>query len=434
VTQWAFESQGLLLEAVPTTAALATMMGASLGWMAVGARRRVLQNDQALHILKETGQVVNHVLLGMEGTETPHLRIAGTDEFTSSLVVPEKSPAVVVESIGGAVGALAGTIYFRSTMSAPLELVATHGLEDDHLRGGILNLDREIIRRIESDGMPIVTSRLRDDPDFRLVCPEARSILSVPLLIAGSLAGVVNLYNKKPTRMSPQRQFDADDLRLVSTMAHQAAVTLHNAKLYERVHKLFLGAITSLSAAIDAKDPYTRGHSERVAKYSRGIAEAMGMTSSEVEVVELSALLHDVGKIAVHDAVLTKPGRLTDEEWGIFRNHPARGVEILSPIEALGVLSPGIRHHHERFDGKGYPDGLAGEAIPLIARIICVADSYDAMTSDRSYRSSLGRAKALGELRSCAGTQFDPVAARVFVQEVLREPFDAPEEGLKKAS
>ena len=178
--------------------------------------------------------------------------------------------------------------------------------------------------------------------------------------------------------------------------------------------------------AIDARDPYTARHSEKVAAYAVQLAQALGLPPACVERIRLSGLLHDVGKVALERSLLHKPGRLSDDEWEQVRAHPAMSAHIIGGVERFAEFLPGARHHHERYDGKGYPDGLAGDAIPFDARILAVADAYDAMTSDRSYRAALTHAEALCELRQGAGTQFDPVCVRAFAQ-LLPDPTAAQE-------
>jgi len=171
--------------------------------------------------------------------------------------------------------------------------------------------------------------------------------------------------------------------------------------------ELFLGSIRMLAAAIDEKDPYTRGHSGRVAKYSLIIGEALGLTSEEMERLRVSALLHDVGKIGVDDRVLKKPGQLTDEEFDLMKQHTIKGANIMRPVSQLNEMLPGIELHHERIDGKGYPYGLKGDQIPLMARIIAVADTFDAITTNRPYQSAMDLDYALERIRSLAESKFD---------------------------
>ena len=182
-------------------------------------------------------------------------------------------------------------------------------------------------------------------------------------------------------------------------------------KAKDEVKTLSVEVMEALAHTIDAKDEYTIGHSVRVAKYSRMIAERMGLSAGECENVYYMGLLHDIGKIGVPNEIINSPAKLTDEEYRVIKTHPGLGFEILAEIKSRPDLSTGARWHHERYDGRGYPDGKAGEEIPLFARIIAVADSYDAMTSNRSYRQYLPQDVVRSEIEKNSGTQFDPAVA-----------------------
>ena len=184
---------------------------------------------------------------------------------------------------------------------------------------------------------------------------------------------------------------------------------------------VLLESFRAIISTLEEKDSYTHGHSIRVAEYAVLIAQEINLSESQVREVELSALFHDIGKIGVPDNVLLKPARLTRAEFEIMKSHPVRSARILEKISALRNLIPGIKFHHERFDGLGYPDGMRGEDIPLFARIILIADTFDAMTSTRPYRLALDKEVALAELRNCAGTQFDPVLVDAFIASMRKQ-------------
>jgi putative nucleotidyltransferase with HDIG domain len=192
----------------------------------------------------------------------------------------------------------------------------------------------------------------------------------------------------------------ADDLENFVAQLKQAA---------EENRELFLGSIRMLAAAIDEKDPYTRGHSDRVAKYSVHIGRQLGLSAEDLDRLRIAALLHDVGKIGVDDRVLKKPGALTPEEFEIMRQHPSKGANIMRPVAQLKDMLPGIELHHENVNGKGYPYGLKGDQIPLMARIIGVADTFDAVTTNRPYQTAFDLTEALAIIRKLTGTKFDPV-------------------------
>jgi HD-GYP domain-containing protein (c-di-GMP phosphodiesterase class II) len=215
-------------------------------------------------------------------------------------------------------------------------------------------------------------------------------------------------------RLAPSRRFNHDDLRQLAYLRRVYANHLTQEQAKADLKDALFGLVHCLSSAIDAKDPYTAGHSERVARMAVRLAEQMRLPGAVQNDTYLAGLLHDVGKIGVSDAVLRKPGALTAEEFAEVKTHPAVGERIVSQVRQFRHLCPGVRWHHERLDGKGYPDGLAGENIPLMARVLAVADSVDAMTSSRPYREAMPRAKVEGILRGGAGSQWDAAVIDAF--------------------
>jgi HD-GYP domain-containing protein (c-di-GMP phosphodiesterase class II) len=242
-------------------------------------------------------------------------------------------------------------------------------------------------------------------------------VFANPLVCDHRLAGILLAGNK----LGEDPDLSTADMQLLSATADYLGAFLHNTAMYNEQRATFLGITKALSASIDAKDRYTRGHSERVAQLASELTLAMGLGAERAERVRLAGLLHDVGKIGVPESVLLKPGKLTEEEFDAIKLHPTIGFNILKEIEPLQDVLPGVLHHHERWDGDGYPAGLRGDQIPLIARLLAVADTFDAMSSSRSYRSALPRKQVLAEIRSCAGTQFDPRLAVKFITLDLGE-------------
>jgi HD-GYP domain-containing protein (c-di-GMP phosphodiesterase class II) len=204
---------------------------------------------------------------------------------------------------------------------------------------------------------------------------------------------------------------------MLSIVASRATAAIENARLYEDLRATFQQTIEGLAKAIDKMDRYTSGHSDRVAQYAMYLAIRLGLPPDMVETVRQAALMHDIGKIGCV-MNLNKPGKLTQDEYEIFQKHPAYGKDILDPIKFLNPLIPGVYLHHERWDGRGYPLGLKGQDVPLIARIIAVADTYDAMTSDRAYRRALPHEVALNEIERCSGSQFDPDVSGNFTEGI----------------
>ena len=236
-----------------------------------------------------------------------------------------------------------------------------------------------------------------------------RNLLCVPLKVKDRIIGVVEVRNK-----GEDLAFTEDDLDLLEAVANQAANPIENAGLHENLREMYRSTVEALASAIDAKDRYTHGHSRRVTLYAQAMAAALGWTEEQLEEILFVGLLHDIGKIGVEDAVLGKRGPLTDEERAHINLHPSRGAEMLEHVSFLVSKIPGVRHHHERFDGKGYPDGLKGEEIPIHAQIICIVDAFDAMTSDRPYRSGMEPTVALSRILKCSGTQFAPQYVELF--------------------
>jgi HD-GYP domain-containing protein (c-di-GMP phosphodiesterase class II) len=216
---------------------------------------------------------------------------------------------------------------------------------------------------------------------------------------------------------TPGKRFDEGQRKLLHTTADRASAAIENARLYEDLQATFKQTIRGLASAIDKMDRYTAGHSARVAAYAQILAIKLGLSDEDIEIVRQSALMHDIGKIGCV-MNLNKPGRLSQADYEIFKQHPVHGRDILQPIEFLHPLIPGVHLHHERWDGLGYPLGLKGTEVPLIARIIAVADTYDAMTSNRAYRKALAHDIAMSEIGRCGGSQFDPDIAHGFLESI----------------
>lgn len=245
------------------------------------------------------------------------------------------------------------------------------------------------------------------------VVTGAKAALCVPLVSAEGTIGSVTVGSSRS-----DYRFNSDDVRLLSTIANHVTIAVGNIELFTSLQEAYLATVRSLAAAVDAKDTYTRGHSDRVSRYSTLIAERMGLAHEQCIALEMAAYLHDIGKIGVSEEILLKPGCLTEEEMAQMRHHPLIGANILKPVAFPWAITPVVRHHHEHFDGTGYPAGLKGDEIPLLARILCAADSYEAMTADRPYRAGRSAADAIAELRACSGKQFDPRVVDVLAEIV----------------
>jgi response regulator RpfG family c-di-GMP phosphodiesterase len=285
-------------------------------------------------------------------------------------------------------------------------------------------LGTEAVRERLKSGAPLLEHAPRARELF--VRPPSRPVSSlciVPLKMRDRLLGFVAVVS-----LTASRRFDEGQRKLLSIIASRAAAAIENAKLYEDLQATFQQTIQSLARTIDKMDRYTAGHSERVARYAVTLARWLGLDAETIEVVRHSALMHDIGKIGCV-MNLNKPGKLTQEEYEVFMRHPVYGKDILDPIKFLAPVIPGVYLHHERWDGRGYPLGLRGSEIPMVARIISIADTYDAMTTDRAYRRALPHEVTLTEIQRCSGTQFDPDLAGNFVERIDKHREELRESG-----
>ncbi len=254
---------------------------------------------------------------------------------------------------------------------------------------------------------------------------DLSSFACVPLQVRGDMVGVLNVFS-----FTHGKKFDEGHRKMLAVLASRAASAIDNARLYgelrtsneslrfanQSLEEMFQQTVAGFAQALEESDQYTRGHSERVAVYSEILARGLSLADSEVRRIVQAGVMHDVGKIGVRYDMLNKPGKLTPEEVAVFRQHPEKGKRILEPVPCLHGLIDGCWCHHEWYDGGGYPRGLSGQRIPLVGRVVAIADAYDAMTSDRAYRRALAHEVAIGEIERCAGTQFDPELADAFVK------------------
>lgn len=254
----------------------------------------------------------------------------------------------------------------------------------------------------------------RNDPDYivRDEQTDPRSQLAVPVLVDGSVWGVLNIEETEPGALTEA------DAALVEAIASSLGVALHRAHLLADLEGAFSSTLAALAITVEAKDSYTACHGEDVAELAARVAQRLSLSDAEVRDVRYAAILHDIGKVPVPSEILQKPGPLTDEEWVVMRGHAAAGGELVGRIAAFAHLAPAVRASHERWDGSGYPDGIAGDQIPLAARIIAACDTYDAIVTDRPYRAARSHREACEELSRVAGTQLDPRVVRSTIEEL----------------
>jgi HD-GYP domain-containing protein (c-di-GMP phosphodiesterase class II) len=277
---------------------------------------------------------------------------------------------------------------------------------------------RSLAQRSYSRGESLLCRDVDDNPELKLAQSIAdgamTSIICALLRSPRKRLGVLHL-----DRGPFQPPFNLDDLHLADAIAASVSAGIESAQLLEKQRDLFVHTVTALAQAVELRDQYTGGHTQRVTDYSLLLADELKLSTADRQKIQVGTPLHDIGKIGIDDAILRKPGRLTPEEFEAMKTHTLKGAAILETIPDLAPLIPIVRNHHERWDGRGYPDGLAGEQIPRLARIVAVADAFDAMTSNRPYRPGMPLDAAFAQIGDGAGTQFDPDCARAFLR--LRE-------------
>ena len=263
-----------------------------------------------------------------------------------------------------------------------------------------------------ASGQPIFVADPKDDPRYVAhTAGDVEPFVSIPLMVKGKPIGVLNLHAQEGAE-----PFSDYNVKFLGILAGEAAVMIHNMDLFDSLQTFYLEMVQTLARAVDSKDAYTHDHSDRARVKARRMALEMGLPEQMVRYIEYAALLHDIGKIGIDEAILLKPGKLTPEEYEEMKRHPVIGHQILSPVKYLGPVAQMVLYHQEWFDGRGYPEGLKGEEIPLGSRIVAVLDAWDAMTSDRPYRKALSREVATSELKKGAGTQFDPKVVETFLR------------------
>ncbi len=340
-------------------------------------------------------------------------------EFTSTLdlnVVLQR----VVDRIINIFSAHSCAILLWDLHKEKLRVSCAKGLDPQEWKNTELELGEMISGWVLQTGKSYLSYKIDAEPEILLRNKQekyyAGPFMSVPMLVKGKRIGVINVSGRD------SGTFTMADLCLLEGIASQASVAIDNARLWSDLERVYLQIMMAINTIIGLKDNYTRIHSENVTRYSVAIAEEMGLSAEQVDTIRIAAQLHDVGKIGIPDYILTKPGKLTDEEWEKMKEHPLKGAEIVSLLPFLNGVKDIIIHHHERYDGTGYPFGKKGQEIPLGARIVAVADAFDAMTTDRPYRKAMSLDVAKQELIKGAISQFDPDVVRVFIKVLEERP------------
>ena len=311
-------------------------------------------------------------------------------------------------------GADAANLRLVDSAKKILTSRASKGLSKPYSEKTVMEIGEGIAGKVALTKEAVVIKDILGQKDLKFlefVKKEGiRSLVCVPIMLKKEILGTLTVYDKK------MEAFTKDDQNILMNFANHITILLDNLKIRKKIFTSYINTIKSLVSAVEARDAYTRGHSEKVTKFSMDIANVLELPKEERAMLAYCGRLHDIGKIAISDAILNKRGRLTSAEMAEIQMHPVRGVEILSNLKFLEKGMSSIKHHHERYDGNGYPEGLKGREIPLSARIIGCADAFDAMTSDRSYRQKMDLDKALVELKVNKRKQFDPDIVNAFMQ------------------
>lgn len=308
----------------------------------------------------------------------------------------------------------ASVLLFRDN-DQELYFEAATGPVSKSLRQVRLSAQYGIAGQVVRTGKPLIVNDTTRSANFHKLIDDTtgfytKSLVCAPLCVKQKILGVIEILNKRGGG-----NFNEDDMNAVVSVATTAAMAIENTRLQQTILDAYKTTIATLAATIDAKDPYTRGHSERVKEYTLKAGMSLSLTADDLETLEYAGILHDIGKISVDISILNKPGSLTPAEWEIIHAHPVVGAELLKEIPFLEKAADLVLYHHERQDGTGYPRGLKGDQVPMGARLIAVADAFDTMTTDRAYRSARSIDDAIKELNDCTGTQFCPIAVKALI-------------------
>ncbi len=346
-------------------------------------------------------------------------------KFITSTLHLDEVLALITKKAANIMNASACSLRLLDKSGHELLLRSSYGFKNKKVNRikRSIKVGESIAGRVVKNGQPYIINDLRKERRYKYpyypVHKGLRSLVTVPLVQKDKIIGVLSVYN---TRVG---KYTVEDARLLTMFASQAAIAIENAMLFEQAQTGYLNTIKTLSNIIDAKDSQTYGHSERVMENCMKIAKALRLSEEKKEVLKYAGLLHDIGKIGIDVGILRKPSKLSKDEWKVMTMHPVVGSGIVEQIGFLNNLAPIILHHHERYDGKGYPSRLKKEKIPLGARILSVVDAYESMVSDRPYRKALSHTKIRQELLENAGTQFDPAIVTIFLKILDKKKYKA---------
>jgi putative nucleotidyltransferase with HDIG domain len=358
--------------------------------------------EQNIKDLQDSKKVIQDVLLRIGTALSSNQTLDNILELT-------------LETTIKALNATSGTILVKN--KDELRVMVSSGLDKEAAAHIKIKKGEGFIGRVFENGKADVIEFAQKDIAFeKKIGLAQKSIMCAPLITKGKTIGVITIEDKKDNKGFNRE----DDIILLENLAVQTAIAIENNRLNQDIERTYLETISTLALAVEAKDPYTRGHAKRVADYSLKVADEFALDRATKDLLRDAALLHDIGKIGVKDEILLKPEKLTPEERRHMELHPIIGENILKPIHSLSRIAYLVRHHHERVDGSGYPDGLNRDDLTLPLKIMTVADAYDAMTSNRPYRSAMSHEQAVEELKRCSGTYFDPKVVEVFAEHIKK--------------
>ena len=360
------------------------------GWM--GKLKQIQEKVERLALLSQLGQILNSTL------DQKEIRRRAMEAATQLMKAEAGSLLLVDER--------KRQLYFEVAL----------GDREEDIKMIPLNFGEGIAGWVAQSGKPLIVNSPKKDPRFFKGVDErtefkTRNIICVPVKVKEKVIGVLEAINKQK-----RGGFNKQDLSLLISLADQVAIALDNSRLYQELEEMFFQTTDSLADAIEKRDPYTGGHTQRVTQYSLVIAKYLQLKPLERKWLRITSVLHDIGKVGIEDQILRKPERLSPGEFEMIKRHCNIGVEIIEHVRQLRESIPGVKYHHEQLDGKGYPSGLKGEEIPILAKIVAVADTFDAMTTDRPYRKAMEKEAAVKELKRCSGTQLDEKVVEAFIQ------------------
>ncbi len=355
-----------------------------------------------------------------------------THQLNSSLDLDELLNTLILSGVGQ-LRVNSACLFLTDQRDEPTRLTAStfKGIKEEQARAISFEYESDFVRALlpaeGEEGRPIRLAEIGDDPALEsAVGPLFAAGFTVvsPVIMKQRLTAILAVGEK----VSGQ-EFQSVDLEMLKALSESAGIAIENARLFKDLQESYVSTVRVLVSRIEDKDPYTHGHTERVAEYAVGIARELDFTMEEIQRIQFGAFLHDIGKVHTQDDILHKPGALTEEEWMMVKAHPVRGAEMIRGVKFLERVTDMVRHHHERVDGKGYPDGLQGDQISVGAKIVNVADAFDAMTTDRPYRAGLTVEQAVQQMTEKAGSQFAAEIVRVFVAALQAGRIRVPKNG-----